>query len=226
MKILLVEDEKDISNALCRILGGAKYDVDAAYDGEQGLELASARAYDLIITDIMMPKMDGIELTKKIRQSGSNTPILILTAKSETDDKVKGLDAGADDYLTKPFSLKEFLARVRSLLRRKGDYVEPYKVENVELDRNLFQLKTPTAFVTLTDTEYRLMEYLMRNKNVVLSTERIMEALWGYDADVEINVVWAYLSSLRKKLDSIGADVRIKAMRGVGYKLVKKNEGQ
>ncbi len=224
MKILLVEDEKDISNALCRILTSAKYDVEAAYDGEQGLELIKSHPYDIIITDIMMPKMDGIELIKAVRAMGNNSPILVLTAKSETDDKVKGLDAGADDYLTKPFSLKEFLARIRSLSRRKCDYVEPYKIENLELDHNTFQMKTPTASTPLTDTEYRLMEYLLRNKNIVLSTERIMESIWGYDSDVEINVVWAYLSTLRKKLASINADVSIKAMRGVGYKLVKKEE--
>lgn len=224
MKILLVEDEKDLSNALVRILLANKYNVDTAYDGLQGLELTHNNTYDLIITDVMMPKMDGLEFIRTIRRENNPTPVLILTAKSEIDDKVEGLDAGADDYLTKPFSLKEFLARIRSLLRRKGGLIEPYCVGNLELDHNTFEIKTPYASLPLTDTEYRLMEYLIRNKNVVLSTERIMDNIWGYDSEAEINVVWAYLSNLRKKLNEIQSDVTIKAMRGVGYKLVKVGE--
>lgn len=224
MRILLVEDEKDLSSALVRILLANKYDVDTAYDGLQGLEHARNNTYDLIIADVMMPKMDGLEFIRTIRQEKDATPVLILTAKSEVNDKVEGLDAGADDYLTKPFSLKEFLARIRSLLRRKGDLIEPYRVGNLELNHNTFEIKTPYGSLPLTDTEYRLMEYLIRNKNVVLSTERIMDSIWGYDSEAEINVVWAYLSNLRKKLNQIQSDVTIKAMRGVGYKLVKVEE--
>lgn len=224
MKVLIVEDDRSLSNAIVRILTINKYESDTAFDGIQALELIEANDYDLVITDIMMPKMDGIELTQEIRKRHNNVPILILTAKSEIDDKVAGLDAGADDYLTKPFSLKEFLARMRSLLRRKDKAIENYSLGNLELDRETFELRTPEGSSPLTDTEYRLMEYLMRNKNSVLSTERLMENIWGYDSDVEINVVWAYLSSLRKKLASIKADVTIKAMRGVGYKLAKIEE--
>lgn len=221
MKLLVVEDERELSKALVRILILNKYEVETAYDGLQALDMIRQNSYDLIITDIMMPKMDGIQLTKEIRAEKFNTPILILTAKSEIDDKVEGLDAGADDYLTKPFSLKEFLARIRTLLRRKGDLTEPYAIENLTLDHDKYEIRTPSGSLPLTDTEYRLLEYLIRNKNAVLSTERIMENIWGYDSDAEINVVWAYLSALRKKLAQINADVTIKAMRGVGYKLVK-----
>ncbi len=221
MKILLVEDEKDLSSVIVRVLKANKYDVETAYDGLEGLEKAHRETYELIITDLMMPKMDGIQFIKTLRGENNSTPILILTAKSQIDDKVEGLDSGADDYLTKPFSMKEFLARIRSLTRRKGDLLEPYKIENLELDHNTFEIRTPNGSLPLTDTEYRLLEYLLRNKNTVLSTERIMENIWGYDTEVEINVVWAYLSSLRKKLAQIGSDVTIKAMRGVGYKIIK-----
>ncbi len=224
MKILLVEDEKDLSNVIVRVLNANKYDVDVAFNGLEAINRVHQSMYELIITDLMMPKMDGIQLVQQIRKEGNNTPILILTAKSQVDDKVEGLDAGADDYLTKPFSMKEFLARIRSLTRRKGDLLEPYKIENLELDHNTFEIRTPEGSLPLTDTEYRLFEYLLRNKNMVLSTERIMENIWGYDAEVEINVVWAYLSSLRKKLAQIKSDVTIKAMRGVGYKIVKTSE--
>lgn len=224
MKILLVEDEKDLSSVIVRVLNANKYDVDVAFNGLEAINRVHQSMYELIITDLMMPKMDGIQLVQQIRKEGNNTPILILTAKSQVDDKVEGLDAGADDYLTKPFSMKEFLARIRSLTRRKGDLLEPYKIENLELDHNTFEIRTPEGSLPLTDTEYRLFEYLLRNKNMVLSTERIMENIWGYDAEVEINVVWAYLSSLRKKLAQIKSDVTIKAMRGVGYKIVKTSE--
>ncbi len=224
MKILLVEDERDLSSVIVRVLNANKYDVDTAFNGLEAINRVHQSMYELIITDLMMPKMDGIQLVQQIRKEGNNTPILILTAKSQIDDKVEGLDAGADDYLTKPFSMKEFLARIRSLTRRKGDLLEPYKIENLELDHNTFEIRTPEGSLPLTDTEYRLFEYLLRNKNMVLSTERIMENIWGYDTEVEINVVWAYLSSLRKKLAQIKSDVTIKAMRGVGYKIVKTSE--
>ncbi len=224
MKILLVEDERDLSNAIIRVLKNSKYDVDAVYDGEDALNHLHQNQYEIVITDLMMPKMDGIELIKQMRKENNSTPVLILTAKSQVDDKVEGLDAGADDYLTKPFSIKEFLARIRSLTRRKGDLLEPYKIENLELDHNTFEIRTPYGSLPLTDTEYRLFEYLLRNKDNVLSTERIMENIWGYDTEVEINVVWAYLSSIRKKLAQIQSDITIKAMRGVGYKIIKTSE--
>lgn len=224
MKLLIVEDEKELSKALVRVLSLNKYDTDTAFDGIEALEKIHENEYGVIITDIMMPRMDGIELTKTLREENNHTPILILTAKSEIDDKVVGLDAGADDYLTKPFSLKEFLARIRSLLRRNPAFLESYKIENLTLDHDKFEIRTEKGSLPLTETEYRLMECLIRNQNTVLNTERIMENVWGYDSEAGINVVWTYLSSLRKKLAQIDADVTIKAMRGVGYKLVKIKE--
>ncbi|MCR5490980.1 MAG: response regulator transcription factor [Bacilli bacterium] len=219
MKILLVEDERELASAIKRVLTYSKYDVDCAYDGLTGLAMATESEYNLIISDIMMPRLDGIGLVAKLREHDIGCPILLLTAKGEIDDKVAGLDAGADDYLTKPFQIKELLARVRALLRRKGEVSEAYKIGNVTLDFDTFELRTPTASVRLTNKEYRLMECLIRNKNVLLSTERLMENVWDYDSDAEINVVWAFLSSLRKKLDQIGADQTIISVRGVGYKL-------
>ncbi len=224
MKILLVEDERDLSRTIVRVLVANKYDPDAVNDGKEALEMLHQNQYELVITDLMMPNIDGIELIKQMRKEGNNTPVLILSAKSQVDDKVEGLDAGADDYLAKPFSLKEFLARIRSLTRRKGDLLEPYKIENLELDHNTFEIRTQYGSLPLTDTEYRLFEYLLRNQGTVLSTERIMENIWGYDTEAEINVVWAYLSNLRKKLNQIHSDITIKAMRGVGYKIVKTSE--
>lgn len=218
MKLLLVEDELDLSNAIKRVLEFNKYDVDVAHDGVYALELCNDFKYDGIILDIMMPKLDGISVVKRLRAIGNNTPVLILTAKAEIDDKVLGLDAGADDYLTKPFVIKELLARVRALTRRKSESFETYKVGNMTLRHDTFELVANES-VHLTSKEYKLMEHLIRNKNVLLSTERIMESVWGYNSDAEINVVWVFVSALRKKMEKIGADHTIKAVRGVGYKL-------
>lgn len=223
MKILLAEDERDLSNAITRVLKFNKYDVVQAYDGKQALEFIDYESYDAIILDVMMPKMNGFEVVKTIRNQGNKTPVLILTAKSEIDDKVSGLDNGADDYLTKPFQVKELLARLRAIIRRNGDFKEAYSVGNTTLDHDTFELVAQTS-CRLTNTEYKLMEYLIRNQNVLLSTEKIMEEVWDFDNDCEINVVWAYISNLRKKLEQVGSEYTIKAMRGVGYKLTKKEE--
>ena len=155
-----------------------------------------------------------------MRAEKINTPVLLLTAKSETDDKVKGLDAGADDYLTKPFSVKELLARIRALTRRKGDITESHSIGNLTLDSGKSEITAKTT-LRLTNKEYKLLEYLIRNKNMLLSTERIMENVWDFDSDSDINTVWAYISALRKKLETVGADHTIKAVRGVGYRLEK-----
>lgn len=223
MKILLAEDERDLSNAITRVLKFNKYDVVQAYDGKQALEFIDYESYDAIILDVMMPKMNGFEVVKAIRNQGIKTPVLILTAKSEIDDKVLGLDYGADDYLTKPFQVKELLARLRAIIRRNGDFKEAYSVGNTTLDHDTFELVAKTS-CRLTNTEYKLMEYLIRNQNILLSTEKIMEEVWDFDNDCEINVVWAYISNLRKKLEQVGSEYTIKAMRGVGYKLTKKEE--
>ncbi|MBP5091049.1 MAG: response regulator transcription factor [Bacilli bacterium] len=221
MRILLAEDERDLASAVKRVLEYAKYDVDVVYDGLGALDYLAYQEYDAAIFDIMMPRLDGLSLVKRIREKGSSLPIIMLTARAETDDKVLGLDAGADDYLTKPFEVKELLARIRALLRRKGEVMEPYSFGNATLDPNTFELSAVKS-VRLSNKEYRLMEILMRNKNAFLSTERLMESVWDIDSEAEINVVWAFLSALRKKLSLIGASFSIKAARGVGYRLEEK----
>ena len=220
MRLLLAEDERDLSSAIVRILKYNKYDVDAVYDGEEALDYMKYNNYDGIILDVMMPKKDGFAVVRELRAQGNQVPVLMLTARAETDDKVTGLDAGADDYLTKPFVIKEFLARVRALVRRKSGYSENYVFGNVTLNYDTFELCALNK-VRLTNKEYKLMEYLIRNKDVLLSTEKIMENVWDYDSAAEINVVWVYISGLRKKLEEIGADCTIKAVRGVGYRLEK-----
>lgn len=221
MKILLAEDERDLSAAIVRVLKFNKFDVDAVYDGEEALDYLSYSEYDGVILDVMMPKKDGFAVVKAMREKGNKTPVLMLTARSDIEDKVKGLDLGADDYLTKPFVIPELLARVRALTRRKSGYTETYKIGNFSLNFDTFEL-CGTKNVRLTNKEYKLMEYLIRNKDVLLSTEKIMENVWDYDSAAEINVVWVFISALRKKLEEIGADYTIKAVRGVGYRLEKK----
>ena len=225
MRLLLAEDEKELSNALCAILKHNNYSVDAVYDGADAYAYGRMGDYDGIILDIMMPKMNGIEVLKKLRAEGIVSPVLILTAKSETDDKIVGLDAGADDYLTKPFSMGELLARIRAMTRRKADFA-PNLLEmgNTRLSRETFDLIGPDGTLRLSSKEFQLLEMMMMNKSQLISTERFMEKIWGYDSDAEINVVWVYISYLRKKLAQIGADIEIRATRGVGYSLEEKTK--
>ncbi|MBR1867575.1 MAG: response regulator transcription factor [Clostridia bacterium] len=221
MKLLLAEDERELSNALCRILKINKYEVDAVYDGEAALEALENAVYDGMILDVMMPKKDGFAVAKEMRARGDNTPVLMLTAKAELDDKVEGLDAGADDYLTKPFAVKELLARIRAITRRTGEVSETQKFGNMSINpqnSELSALKT----VRLTRKEYLILELLIRNKNTLLSSERIMDKVWEFESDADISVVWVFISSLRKKLEVVGADCIIKAVRGVGYKLERR----
>lgn len=221
MRLLLAEDEKDLSDVLKQVLEMSGYDVDVAFDGEEALYYAENKNYDGIILDWMMPKKDGVETVKALRAKGMGVPVLMLTAKSETDDKITGLDAGADDYLTKPFVMKELLARVRALTRRKGEILASCSFGNMTLDADSFEIKTNFGKKRLTNKEYKLMEYLIRNHNVILSTERILANVWEFDSDAEINVVWVFISSLRKKMKEINADCIITASRGVGYRLEK-----
>lgn len=221
MRLLLAEDEKDLSGTIKKLLVYNKYDVDCAYDGEEALLLLSTYNYDGVILDVMMPKKDGFAVVKELRKKGNNVPVLMLTARSEIDDKVLGLDLGADDYLTKPFVVKELLARVKALVRRKGEYAEGLTLGNMTLNESTYELSSSEGSVRLTNKEYRLMEYLIRNKDALLSTENIMSNIWDYDSEAEINVVWVYISSLRKKMEKIKTDYAIKAVRGVGYKLEK-----
>ena len=222
MKILLVEDDKEISSAVSKAIKMSGYECDQAYDGQEAIDAIEYIKYDVIVMDIMMPKMDGITAVKYIRRTNNHVPIIMLTALSETDDKVTGLDAGADDYLTKPFMVKELLARIRALTRRGDTIVDNKKIGNVTLDSQSFEIKTDNKTVRLTNKEYKLMELLIKNKNQILSTERIMDEIWDLESDAEINVVWVFISTLRKKLDSIESNYEIKAVRGLGYRLEEK----
>lgn len=221
MRILVAEDEIDLAEALKMMLEMQKYSVELVHDGEDALFYAESTPYDLILLDVMMPKKSGIEVVRELRAGGNTTPVLMLTAKSQLEDKVTGLEEGADDYLTKPFETPELLARVKSLLRRPNVFVSSVMtVGNVELNRDKFTMQSASGQVLLNNKEFQLMEYFMMNSNQVLSTELIMEKVWGLDSDAEINVVWVNISSLRKKLTSIEANVTIKSARGLGYQLM------
>ncbi|MBR1843177.1 MAG: response regulator transcription factor [Oscillospiraceae bacterium] len=220
MKLLFAEDEKSLSRALKMILEKSNYVVDAVYDGAEALDYLAADSYDGVILDIMMPKKDGITVLREMRERGDMTPVLLLTAKSEIDDKVLGLDAGANDYLTKPFDSKELLARLRAMLRVQHTQTSSaLAYGNVTLDTATCTLASPTGSYKLAGKEYGIMELLMRSPAVIISADRILERVWGYESDADINVVWVYLSYLRKKLTALGADVQIKATRGAGYSL-------
>ena len=199
--------------------------MDAVYNGQEALEYLQTGVYDLLILDIMMPKKDGISVLKELRQKGNSIPVLILTAKSELDDKVLGLDCGADDYLTKPFVIKELLARIRALSRRINRHIDDIlEYGNITLNRSTFELSNGNDKIILLNKEFQMLELLMLNPNVVVPTERIMDKIWGYDSDSDINVVWTYVSYLRRKLDSLNANFKIKATRNIGYSLVKEND--
>lgn len=224
MRILLAEDEKELSNALTMILKRNNYSVDAVYNGEDALHYLDAENYDAAILDVMMPKMDGITVLRQVRAQGNTVPVLILTAKAEVDDRVLGLDSGADDYLTKPFAAKELLARLRSITRRQMEIPgNLLNFGNLSLDRSKYELSSSAGIVRLGNKEYQMMEMLMGNPGQVISTEHFMERIWGYDSEAERSVVWVYLSNLRKKLVSLKADVQIKAARNQGYSLEKKS---
>ncbi|MBO4396056.1 MAG: response regulator transcription factor [Eubacterium sp.] len=224
MRILLAEDERELSDALVAMLEHAQYAVDAVYNGRDALDYLEVGEYDGAILDVMMPEMDGFTVVKKLRDQGNAVPVLILTAKSEVDDRVFGLDAGADDYLTKPFAMKELLARVRSITRRATEATSAeLKLGNVILDSASYVLKTPDGSDHLPGKEYQLLELFLSNPHQVISTERIMERVWGYESEAEINTVWVTISGLRKKLAALGADIEIKAKRGQGYYLEEKS---
>ena len=226
MRILLAEDEVSLSKALKVILERNNYSVDQVYDGEEALSFLSADNYDCLILDLMMPKVDGITVLKTMRKEGNMLPVIILTAKSEVDDKVLGLDSGANDYLTKPFNRRELLARIRAITRSKenneGDSI--LKLGNTILMRDTFILKTDSGETRLQSKEFQILELLMQNKNKLISTERLMEKIWGFDSEAEINVVWVYISNLRKKLASLDSNVEIKATRNAGYTLEERND--
>lgn len=220
MRLLLAEDEKSLSRAVKFLLEKNNYSVDAVYHGADALDYLESGNYDGAILDIMMPEMDGITVLKKIREKGSLVPILMLTAKSEIDDKVLGLDSGANDYLTKPFNTKELLARIRAMTRVQTAQTDSHlQFGNITLNRATFEMSSPTGNFRLANKEFQMMEILISNPHHLISTERFMEKIWGYDAEVEVNVVWVYISYLRKKLAALHADIRIKSARNVGFSL-------
>lgn len=222
MRLLLAEDEKELSNALMVILKHNNFSVDAVYNGLDALDYISLGKYDGVILDIMMPGLDGISVLKKVRATGNSVPILLLTAKGEIDDRVLGLDSGADDYLPKPFSTKELLARIRAMTRRKADITADNLLSagDITLDRLKFELSCNGNTTGLSGKEFQMLEMLMLSPEQVIPTELFMEKIWGLDSDAELNVVWVYISNLRKKLKSIGSNVQIKAARSLGYCLL------
>ena len=218
MRLLLAEDERALSKALATILERSNYSVDTVYDGEAALEYLAADNYDGVILDIMMPKKDGITVLKELRSRGSKIPVLILTAKSEVDDKVLGLDSGANDYLTKPFHSRELLARIRAMTRAQSSQTSSVlQMGNITLDQRTYELSSPTGSFRLANREFQILELLMQNPGNLISAERLMEKIWGYDSETEISVVWVYISYLRKKLSALGATIQIRATRNVGY---------
>ena len=220
MRLLLAEDERDLADALEAMLKHNNYSVDVVNNGQDALDYLMLDDYDGAILDVMMPQMDGVTVVKKLRENKKNTPVLLLTAKSEIEDKVYGLDSGADDYLTKPFVTRELLARVRSMTRRQATFTSNVlELGNVSLSKYTFELSTEKDKVRLSNKEYQMMEMLMRNPGNVIQTEQFLERIWGYDSDSEINVVWVNISYLRKKLKALDANVQIKATRNVGYTL-------
>ena len=220
MRLLLAEDEKDLADALEAMLKHNNYSVDVVNNGQDALDYLMLDDYDGAILDVMMPQMDGVTVVKKLRENKKSTPVLLLTAKSEIEDKVYGLDSGADDYMTKPFVTRELLARVRSMTRRQATFTSNVlELGNVSLSKHTFELSTEKDKVRLSNKEYQMMELLMRNPGNVIQTEQFLEKIWGYDSDSEINVVWVNISYLRKKLKALDANVQIKATRNVGYTL-------
>lgn len=221
MRILFAEDEHSLSRAVTALLEKNNYSVDPVYDGEEALAYLEAGNYDALILDIMMPKLNGLEVLHRLRQAGNPIPVLLLTAKSEVEDKVTGLDTGANDYLTKPFSTAELMARIRAMTRSPagGQVTSRLTLGNITLDQTNFELSSPHGSFRLANKEYQMMELLLRNPRQLIPTERFVERIWGYDSNVELNVVWVYISYLRKKLTALKANIQIKATRNAGYSL-------
>lgn len=223
MRILIAEDELPLAKALLRILEKSNYSADAVFNGEDALQYLEAGNYDALILDLMMPKIDGITVLQTLRARGITIPVLILTAKSEIDDKVLGLDSGANYYLTKPFDMKELLAALRVITRGSRGTDSTLSFGNVTLDRATFTLSSAAGCFRLANKEFQLMEFFLSNPTRILSTERLLEKIWGYDSDTEINVVWVYISYLRKKLSALGGNIEIRSHRNAGYSLERRD---
>ena len=213
-------DEKSLSKAVTAILKNNNYSVDTVFDGQEALDYLETENYDGVILDVMMPKVDGFTVLKKMRASGNKTPVLMLTAKSDIEYRVLGLDSGANDYLTKPFATQELLARIRAMTRSASTQSDSkMTIGNITLDSVSYELIGPGGNFKLANKEYQMLEMLLKNPKKVISADLFMDRIWGFDSDSELNVVWVYISYLRKKLSSIQSNVQIKAKRGVGYYL-------
>ncbi|HSX18777.1 MAG TPA: response regulator transcription factor [Candidatus Saccharimonadales bacterium] len=220
MRILVVEDEHRIANSIKKGLELEKYAVDVAYDGTDGFDLASAEEYDALILDLMLPGMDGLSICKKLRSSGNHTPIIILTAKGQIQDKVDGLDAGADDYLTKPFSFEELLARIRAVVRRPQKTIGSELVAgDLVMDVQTFEVKRGGKNIALSSKEFSLLEYLMRHVAKIVTKDQIINHVWDYDSDILPNTVEVYIRNLRNKVDVPFNKPLIKTVRGFGYRI-------
>lgn len=220
MRILIAEDDPKLLKSLVHIFELNNYAVDGVDNGVDAFDFAFSGEYDGLILDIMMPGIDGVTLLKKLRSSGITTPALFLTAKTEIYQKIEGLDAGADDYLPKPFSTGELLARVRAMLRRKDNFTpDLLTFEALSLNRSTYELVYQNKTQTLSGKEFQIMEMLMQNSTAILSAEQLITHIWGWNTNVDTSVIWVHISNIRKKIDLLGASVSIKFVRNVGYTL-------
>ena len=226
MRLLFAEDDRDLSAAVKALLERSGYLVDAVYDGAEAVSFAEAEEYDGIIMDWMMPEKDGIQALQEMRGKGIQTPCIMLTARDAVEDRVAGLDAGADDYLSKPFDAGELMARIRAMLRRRESYVpDTLQWEDLTLDKGSCELKCGGRSVRITGKMFQLMELFMENPRILFSVQQLMDRVWGWDAEAEINVVWVNISQLRKKLADLDTAAEIRVHRGTGYSLEKKDDG-
>jgi DNA-binding response OmpR family regulator len=220
LRVLIAEDEVATAKALKLLLEKSKYSVDIVHNGNDAWDYVSDGGYEVVVLDIMMPGMNGIEVLKKMRNNGIKTPVLMLTAKAEIEDRVAGLEAGADDYLPKPFATNELIARIKALGRRSENYTDSVKkAGNLELDGNRYEMRVKDKSVSLSNKEYQLMELFVLHPGFVFSTEHLMDKIWGLDSDSDIDVVWTHIGFIRKKLRGLDANVEIKTIRGEGYSL-------
>ena len=220
MRILVADDEPEMTMVLQALLSREHYSVDVVYNGQDALDYGLSENYDCLVLDIMMPGLDGVQVLKELRTRNVATPVLLLTARGQVEDRIAGLNSGADDYLPKPFHNGEFIARVRALTRRGREFTPKLlSAGNITLDCATFELRRGSSAVRLGSKEFQMLELLMRQQGRLISTEQFMERIWGYDSEAEINVVWAYISYLRRKLEAVGANMRITARRGQGYLL-------
>jgi len=223
MKILLVDDERQLTEALSAILKKNNFSVDCAYNGEDGLDLALSGIYDVIVLDIMMPKIDGLSVLKTLRANKCSTPILMLSAKSEIADKIDGLNLGADDYITKPFNTDELIARIRALMRRKATFTgDVLTFADITLDRDTFNLCKGDKKIALGKKEFQILEMLFIANGKIINKEKFIEKIWGFESEAEYNTIEVYVSFLRKKFMAVGATTEIKSIRGIGYTLAEK----